>query len=158
MFVCLERMGALRFSLIGLTSDVVCVWVYYTGCVVISNLQPDPLHPDSSRHCPTPLLLYTSLQACTLPTRHLPAAHTHEALSRAHRVSHTEIHTHMPLLSKQSYPMCLQHSDGTPEETLQPCINTLHLFVPFFFFSKSRGVISDRELIINSIKWVWSPW
>lgn len=37
MFVCLERLGAPCFSLIGLTSDVVCVRVYYGGSVVISK-------------------------------------------------------------------------------------------------------------------------
>lgn len=132
MFVCLRRMGVLCFSLIGLTSDVVCVRVYYTGCVVISNLEPSPPPP----HNPPPQSLSHSS-----PPLHLP-----EGLLSLHAISqhpthkdflmdtHTETHTltyASAHASKQSYPMCLLRCDGMPEETFHPSICT-SLSVQFF--------------------------
>lgn len=157
MFVCLERMGEPYFSLIGLTSDVVCVRVYYRVCVVISNPEPKPppppLSPPSSpSHCSTPLLLYTSLKACF--ALHAISQHpTYEDLSQTH--------THICLC------LCLRTviSHVSPVQWWNAWRNppSLHphppsLPAPIFFPPESGGVISDGELIINSIKWVWLPW
>lgn len=126
MFVCLERMGARCVSLIGLTSDAVCVWLYYTGCVVILNLEPEP-SPSAATVPPL-----TPPWRPALSTRHLSAPRA--TLSHAHTYAST--HT-----SKQSYPMCL-HSDGMPEETLHPLPQCLSLL----FSPNSGGVILDGEL------------
>lgn len=105
--------------------------------------------PSSSSHCPTPLLLYTSPKACSLNT----PSPQHPHMKKCHRHTYTYASTHA---SKHSYPIFTLHSDGMPEETLHPSILTLCLSL--FRFSESRGVISNGELIINSIKWVWLPW
>lgn len=108
MFVCLERMRAPCFSLIGLTSDVVCVRVYYTDCVVISN--PEPKHPPPPPPPPPP----RSHRHDTLPqpqSHPSPLLHLPEGLLSPHAISqhptHAELscahsHTHICLGS------CLQ--------------------------------------------------
>lgn len=141
MFVCLRRMGALCFSLIGLTSDVVCVRVYYTGCAVISNLEPSP--PPTTlflSHCPTPLLLYTSLKACSpcMPSPNTP--HTRIFLMDTHTETHTLTYASAHA-SKQSYPMCLLRCDGMPEETFHPSICTS---LSVQFFQVWRGHLRQR--------------
>lgn len=54
--------------------------------------------------------------------------------------------------AKQSDPMLF----CTVMERLEKSIHTPRLSVSPF--SESGGVISDRGLVINSIKWVWLPW
>lgn len=115
--------------LIGLTSDVVCVCAYYGGYIV----SPPPL-----RHRPSPNKLSTSSSHC--PT------HLFFYQERSHTRQGTHAH------AKQSYPMLF----CTVTERLEKSIHTPRLSVSPF--SESGGVISDRGLVINSIKRVWLPW
>lgn len=59
----------------------------------------------------------------------------------AHTDTHTHANSHIPCKS------C----------TLMECLKK-SLRLSIFPLSESGGVISDRGLIINSIKWVWLPW
>lgn len=142
MFVCVERMGAACFSLIGLTSDVVCVRLYYGRCVVILN--PEPKLPQPSLfHCPTPLLLYTSPKACSpyMPSPNTP--HTKKCHRHAYAYASSHASSHIPCISCKVME-CLK-KPSVPPSTLR---------LSLFRSSGSRGVISDGELIINSIKGV----
>lgn len=141
MFVCLRRMGALCFSLIGLTSDVVCVRVYYTGCVVISNLEPSP-PPQPSSSVTVPLLSsFTPPWRLALPACHLPTPPTQgfflmDTHTETHTLTYASAHA-----SKQSYPMCLLRCDGMPEETFHPSICTS---LSVQFFQVWRGHLRQR--------------
>lgn len=88
MFVCLQQMRAPCLSLIGLTSDVVCVWIYYTSFVVISNPRPKPHRhgplPQSQSRPSPPLHLPEGL----ISLRAIPQHPTHAELSGAHSHMH----------------------------------------------------------------------
>lgn len=135
MFVCLV--------LIGLTSDVVCVRVYYRGCVVISNLGPKPPTPPSHQltlfpQCPTPLLLNTSLKVCSpnTPSPNNP----HEELSW----THTHTHTHMPLLMppNRHIPCVFRAVMDCPKK---PSILASLCLSLFPFFRVQRGHLRHRD-------------
>lgn len=135
--------------LIGLTSDVVCVRVYYSGCVVILNPKPKLSQPLLPLATVPPLFSFTAPWRPDLSTRNLPSTHTWR--------SATDTHTHMPLLTPpNSHIPCFPSTVMECLKTLHPSIHTLCLSL--FRSSESGGVISNGELIINSIKWVWLPW
>lgn len=132
--------------LIGLTSDVVCVRVYYSGCVVMLNPGPKPSQPPPPLATVPPLSSFTPPWRPALSTRHLPSTHTWR--------SATDTYSHMPLLTPPNSQIpCLP---CTVMERLQKPF--IALCLSLFRFSESGGVISNGELIINSIKWVWLPW
>lgn len=91
-------------------------------------------------HCPTPLLLYTSLKACSpcMPSPNTP--HTRiflmDTRTETHTLTYASAHA-----SKQSYPMCLLRCDGMPEETFHPSICTS---LSVQFFQVWRGHLRQR--------------
>uniref|UniRef100_A0AAV2JIN3 Uncharacterized protein n=1 Tax=Knipowitschia caucasica TaxID=637954 RepID=A0AAV2JIN3_KNICA len=96
MFVRLQRTGARSVSLIGLTSDALCVRLYYPACCDIE--------PRAQRRSPPP---YAGPATVSHPPRR-PACSfaTPSPLYRPVPDCHT--HAHMPRLTlpAQSYPMC----------------------------------------------------
>ncbi|CAB1450329.1 unnamed protein product [Pleuronectes platessa] len=105
-----------------------------TACSFVSSVKSSPAIEGNgvqgahkrSTHCPIPLLLYTSLKACSaLYTPSPDTPHTRN------RHGHTHARTYA---SQQSYPMCLLHTDGMPGETIRPSVRTLRLSPRFCVF------------------------
>lgn len=106
-------------------------------------LQP-PSHPSLLLHLPEGLL-----------SQHAIFQHpTHEELSRAHTLTHTHICLGSCLQTVISHAIPAQWWNAWRNPSLHPRTLRLSLFP----LSVSGGVITDRGLIINSIKWVWLPW
>ena len=110
----------------------------------------------SSPSTPLPPATVPSLSSFTPPWRPaLPYTPSPDTPHMRNRHGHTHARTYA---SQQSYPMCLLHTDGMPGETIRPSVRTPSVSPrASVSFPESAGVISDGELIINSIKWVWLP-
>lgn len=103
MFVCVV--------LIGLTSDVVCVWAYYRVCCDFNTPRPRALlfiQPLSH-----PLFFFTPPWSSFLPMHHLPTPHTWRITADTCTCAHAYASVRD---SEQSYHMRILHSDEDPEE------------------------------------------
>lgn len=160
MFVCLERMKVLCFSLIGLTSDV-CPGLLHEPCWDFEPQAWTPSQPPSNPylHIQTVVILfltatvppfssfYTSPKARSPCTPAPAGTHTCNTVAHAHMPQIRPLNSHSPCVHC-SLMECLG----------EPCFFIRTLLLSLLSFSKSRGVISDGELIINSIKWIWLRW
>lgn len=94
---------------------------------------PPPTPPNASSPFPPsrhfssapvpPFSSFTPPRRLALPARH-PPTHTQNCHVRIHTRTYASAHA-----SKQSYPMCLLHSDGMPEESL----SSIHIPLSFLF-------------------------
>lgn len=101
-----------------------------------------------------PLSAFTPPWRSALPARHLPTPHTWRIVTGAHTHTHTHICLGSCLQTVISHAIPAQWWNAWRNPSLHPRTLRLSLFP----LSVSGGVITDRGLIINSIKWVWLPW
>lgn len=145
--------------MIGLTSDVLCVLLYYTG--------HSDIHTDTHEHTPSSYPICPTISTPIQPTlRSICHTHMHAHIEN---IAYTNAHTHPHdtplshiLRAPNNHIPCPSSSMMSSLEKLFPsifltlCLCPLHLSL--HPSSQSRGSISLRDLIIESIKRVQWPW